>query len=63
MCALLLAHSGRPLGHERPSQPVLRDNFLARDGDFSRPGKFGTEKQAGLLFDFFRTDSTATPWH
>ena len=38
-------------------------NFLARDGDFSHPGKFGVEKQAGLLFNFFRTDSTATPWY
>ena len=38
-------------------------NFLARDGDFSHPGKFGIEKQAGLLFNFFRTDSTATPWY
>jgi hypothetical protein len=38
-------------------------NFLARDGDFTHPGKFGIEKEAGLLFDFFRTDSTATPWY
>jgi hypothetical protein len=38
-------------------------NFLARDGDFSHPGKFGIEKQAGLLFDFFRSDSTAIPWY
>jgi hypothetical protein len=38
-------------------------NFLAGNDDFTHPGKFGIEKEAGLLFDFFRNDSTATPWY
>jgi hypothetical protein len=38
-------------------------NFLAGNGDFSHPGKFGIEKEAGLLFDFFRTDATASSWY
>jgi hypothetical protein len=38
-------------------------NFFANDGDFTHPGRNGVSKEAGLLLDFLKSDSTATPWY
>ena len=38
-------------------------NFFANNGDFTHPGRNGVFKEAGLLLDFLKSDSTAAPWY